>query len=588
MKLPRFWGLCRPKAIVEAGLLLVLPLLFSRQFAEQFSDPKRFLTEVLVLTAAGAWAVGVIWGKAAAPRNSSLTLPLALLGCAVLVSCLNSPLPTLSLVEAEYFLCGPIWLLLLVAWGGGEARLRWLAALVSVASAAVAIIALAQWARHDPLQFGGYHVEWGTLRSAMRLYSTFGNPNFVAGYLIGAIFLALALTASSKSSAARVLSGIAVLVTFAAIIGTRSRGAWVGLAAGLLVARRFWKAHGGEGAPVPEGGLSTGGAALGVWILPATLVIVVPSLTQQVRALLIQLEARAYLWRAAWPMFTAHPLFGSGWGTFQLRFPELQARFLGAHPELSRYWTFTRQLHSDPLQILLEAGAVAFVALGWLLWRYGRELRQAAPSGTHSTRLWLGASAGGAAAILVDSLFNFQLAVPPTLILLFTLLALPRLLQRGDDEGVSPPRGLSCSRGIIALLSLASVSVFAAVALLAFGIVRRTAAERDYGDGLAEERRGDVVRAGESYRRGLERAPGYGELHYGLARTLYLQQQYPEALAETLQAERTLADPHLEVLKARIEDQMDFRSPALEAYRHALWLDPKLKTVHDDIERLSK
>jgi hypothetical protein len=58
-------------------------------------------------------------------------------------------------------------------------------------------------------------------------------------------------------------------------------------------------------------------------------------------------------------------------------------------------------------------------------------------------------------------------------------------------------------------------------------------------------------------------------------------------LAEVLLAERTFADSHLEVLKARIQDQMGLAGPALASYRHALALDPTLKSVQADIERLS-
>ena len=570
--------------LLELGLLCITPLVFYRGFSEQFTTIKLVLTEGIVLAGGVGLTLGLMWGGVRWPEGFRQTAPLGLLAIGVLVSCLTSPLPAFSLVEAQYFLCGPLWLLVLVSGRRGEARVQWLGALVTAASAAMAGIALFQWAGYDPLQFGGYHVEWGTLRRAMRLYSTLGNPNFVAGYLIGAIFLALALAATAQRTAVRILSAAAVLAIFVAILGTRSRGAWLGLAAGLGIARLLWK---------PPASTGNSSAALGdqakvipptAWLPPVGLILLFPDLAQQVRALLSHLEGRLFLSRASWPMFAEHPVLGNGWGMFQFRFPDLQAQFLSSHPEYVRYWTHTRQLHNDPLQILYEAGAVGFVAMGWVLWRYGRELREASSGSSRSSRVWLGASAGGVTAILVDSLLNFQFAVPPTLILLFTLLALPFLLKADDVVAAGAPEGNSRAR--LSLRIFGSGLVLGLAAFLALGIARRAAGDRALALGLEQERKGDITRAEQHFREGIERTPADGRLHYGLARALYVRGQHVEALTEVLRAEGTVADSHLEVLRARILDQMGYAMPALAAYRHALWLNPTLKSVPADIDRL--
>jgi O-antigen ligase len=577
--------------MLAAGLLLAVPLAFHRGFADQFSYIKLIITEGLVLLGLLIWALALVWGGLHWPKQFALGAPLALLALAVLLSCWNSPIRTLSLVEAEYFLCGPFWVLLLVSWGGGEARVRSLAMLVALAGTAVAAIALLQWSGHDPLLFGGYRIAWGTMVGRMRLYSTFGNPNFVAGYLIGAIFLALALAGVSSKLAARAAWCVAVAAIFAAIIGTRSRGAWVGLAVGLLIARFVWRgeAASAESSSAAEG--AAGVASARCVVIPAALALIASSLGQTAEVLLSRFEGRVYLWRVGWPMFAEHPLLGSGWGTFQFYFLDLQARFLQAHPEFVRYWTHTRQLHNDSLQILLEAGALGLAALGWVLWAYGREARRALRGAPRAKRLWIGASAGGTTAILVNSIFNFQLAIPPTLLLLFTLLVFPSLLQAGDStrkEGNAlPAPEVEEKLSLFGLRVVATLAVVGFAALLLLQIARRTAAEYDYMLALSAERQGDLARAEQTCRQGLARAALHGRLHYGLARVLYIQGRFPEALAEVLLAERTFADSHLEVLKARIQDQMGLAGPALASYRHALALDPTLKSVQADIERLS-
>ena len=572
--------------LLEVGLLLVIPLVFYRGFAEQFTFAKLALTEILVLGGAALLVLSWALGQVRWPRSFPLGPPLGLLSVAVVCSCLASPLPAFSFAEALSFLCGPLWFLFVAATDKGEVRVRWLAALVTTAGAVVALIAVMQWTGHDPLQFGGYHVEWGALRRSMRLYSTFGNPNFVAGYLIGAIFLALALTAAARTRAIRVIGSAAVLVMFAAIIGTRSRGAWVGLAAGLLVARVVWKRKASETRPAAEDN-AVSAIQLGGWILPAGLLAFLPDLTQRLQALAIHLQGRFFLARASWPMFREHPLFGSGWGTFQLRFLDLQARFLEAHPEDLRHWTHMRQLHNDPLQTLLEAGALGLVAFGWLLWSYGREVRSVAKCAPPA-RLWLGASAGGVTAILANSFFNFQFAVPPTLILLFTLMAFLELLRPQDPEPAEPTRADTSGGKMPWARALAGVAGVALAGLLMFQVSRRIQAELALGRGLERERQGDASLAARYFRTGIDRMPDEGRLHYGLARALYMQNKNAEALAEALRAERTVTDSHLEVLKARIVEQLGFRGPALGLYRHALWLDPTLKSVPGDIERFQE
>jgi Flp pilus assembly protein TadD len=188
---------------------------------------------------------------------------------------------------------------------------------------------------------------------------------------------------------------------------------------------------------------------------------------------------------------------------------------------------------------------------------------------------------------LLNSLFNFQLAVPPTLILLFTLLAFPRLLKADsldssrhgvDNISTNRRRGLQ----ILATLGVALIAL-----LLGAGIWTRAAGDRALALGMEQERSGQFARAEGHFRHGLHRSHDDGRLHYGLARALFVQGRYPEALTHVLRAEPTVADAHLEVLRARILDQMGASSAALAAYRHALWLDPRLQSVPADIRRLT-
>lgn len=582
--------------VIEAGLLLVLPLVFYRGFAEQFSYVKIFLTKALIILGLGIWALDLVWGRVTWPQRFRLGPPLALLTFAVLISCKNSPVPMFSLREAEYFLCGPVWVFLLVSWAASESAVWRCSAVAAVAGTVVAAVALMQWSGHDPLLFGGYQIEWGKMVARMRLYSTFGNPNFVAGYLIGAVFPALALAVAALSRWAKAGLWAAAAVMLVAVVGAGSRGAWASLVAGLLVAGFVWRrGRIPSAADSALGGGRDGFVKARSLVAPAVIWIVAEAFDKMAVAGLTHLEGRLYLWRVSWPMFAEHPLLGGGWGTFQLRFLDLQARCVAEHPALILHWSNIRQLHNDYLQLLLEAGLLGLGALLWLLLTYGREARQAlVGAATRTTRLWLAASAGGVTAILVDSFFNFQLSIPPTFLLLFTLLAFPALLMAGrapssDEVGKPSLTGLAQGQDRFRVLrALASVGVLLCAGALLVEVTRRAQAERDYALALRFESRGEMAHAEETYRHGLALNPLNGRLHYGLSRVLYLQDRLPQALAETLLAERTYRDSHLEVLKARVEDRMGQAGAALEAYRHALALDPTLKTVQADIERLQR
>lgn len=575
--------------IWEAGLLLLLPLAFYRGFAEQFSTPKFFLAKSLIIGGLAVWALGGVWNSASRRRRFPLGWPLLAFSLAVLISCLASPVPRFSLMEVEFALCGPAWILLLIYWDQGVSAVRRTTTLIGVAGGLVAAVTLLQRCGFDPVLLGGYRVDWGSMVERMRLYSTFGNPNFVGGYLIGAIFAALALAAASKERWAKVLWLSFTLMMLAAIVETGSRGAWLGLTVGLASAALIALPGNDfrpQGFPVSIGGSRMFVPPSACW----PLAVLTLSLAERVAA---QLHGRVYLWRFSWPIFWRHPMVGSGWGVYQLLYLELQGKFLAAHPEYVGYWTNNRLLHNDPLQLLLETGLLGFAASLWILWNYGQEVRVVRRQAAHTWANYaLAASVGGVSAILADSFFNYQFAVPPTFILLFTLLAFPVLLRGEEAEkgnGIPPKQVLSASHPWQRAWQVAgSLAILAAAGGLLWQQTRVLASERLYQTASDLEDHGDLQGAEHAFGRSVNLNDLNGRAHFGLSRVLYSSGRLSEAWEEILRAERTYADSHQEVLRARILDGMGRNSEALAAYRHALWLDPTLISVQEDIERLSK
>ncbi|HLY61373.1 MAG TPA: O-antigen ligase family protein [Terriglobia bacterium] len=577
--------------LLEAGLILILPLVFYRPVTEQFSTPKIIVTEWLVVAGLAVAAITYFWRRGPAPRLH-FAWPIALLACSVLLSCVNSPSPEFSLDQARYFLCGPAWLLILFSFPNGPSTLRRLSLLMASAGTLVAIITLAQWLGHDPLVFGGFQVAQGKLVDRMALYSTFGNPNLVAGYLVGVVFIVLALGLVAQGLAAKLVWFASAAAIVLAIVGTQSHGAWAALILGFLT--WLWLLR-SRPAPNPEI-VNTASAIPGhaglkssiclLFFPPTFIGLAVPMFSNLPERLMDQLTGRMYLWRVSWPLFAQHPLLGCGWGSFQLRFLELQARFLAAHPDQAGYWSNIAQLHNDPLQLLLETGVLGLGAFVWLLWAYSKELREGLIAGDSQTRHLLAASAGGMAAILADSVFNFQFAVPPTLILIFTLMAFPALISAPDKDHGQPPSLRSMS-----LRVLASLAALVCAAFLCMQTAQFAGAEIDYARGVRFEMAGDagLNEAEQAYRDGLALNPRSGRIHYGLSRVLYMQQKLPSALAEAELAEQTpFLDSHLEILKARIQVAMGLNSAALVTYGHALALEPALKILQGEIAPLER
>ena len=123
---------------------------------------------------------------------------------------------------------------------------------------------------------------------------------------------------------------------------------------------------------------------------------------------------RSAIWTDSWSVFRASPVFGAGFGAFQTVYP-LHGRSDGSQ--------IVAQSHNDYLQVLADCGvvgaviAVAFIAL----------LCRATFRGAKSSDpLIAGIAAGSGAgifAILVHSLFDFNLQLPSNALLFLLLCA---------------------------------------------------------------------------------------------------------------------------------------------------------------------
>ena len=249
---------------------------------------------------------------------------------------------------------------------------------------------------------------------AARVFSTFGNPIFFAGYLalvipVTAGALALSVPWSGRFSFLLV-SGLVQLI---ALVLTSSRGAFLGLAAGLVALALFTK-------PMRRWVAGLAGTAL-VLVLVAGLVR--PGLVKHLFA--GGDPGRLLMWRTAVEMWKTRPWTGVGLGQFNREYPCIQARI--ADPGEAGFGVNAGFAHNDFLQAAAELGVPGVILFAALV----VGLLFIPDSGLMGK-----AFKAGAIAVAVNGLFNPPFHTIPVMVFVWMLAAL--LLFDGGKGEPSP------------------------------------------------------------------------------------------------------------------------------------------------------
>lgn len=228
---------------------------------------------------------------------------------------------------------------------------RWVVAIFLAASLLLALHGLYQYATHAPMP-----ASWvDTNESAIgtRAYSIIENPNGLGAFLLLGTLLATGLALQRISTRERLVLAAVAVVLATGIAVTFSRGAWLGLAVGLvaLTALSRWR-------------LLIGLAVAGAAVLLASPRVFVQRIAFAFSAYYLAKSAsagRLYIWRVAANRIVENPWTGVGLGTFGGT-----SAFLFGY---SRLW-----IDSFYLQLAAEGGLVLVGAFLWLLVRAGKGL----------------------------------------------------------------------------------------------------------------------------------------------------------------------------------------------------------------------
>jgi O-antigen ligase len=381
----------------------------------------------------GAFAVLACFPPERLPRNGIVPL-VAASGIAVLAS---------SLLHAGFDF-NPRTLLLPTSFGlvffctilaaPTVRQIRAAVLLLPLITVPVCIYALAQAQGIEILNYS--RVAPGTgeeLTFKQMVASTFGHPNYLASFLVPVFPLTVCMAVAPGGVLRRGVGAVCVAAIAAGMLAGGTRGAWL---ATLIAAIPFYLVtilSPQYRRPL----LFTGGLVLVV----IALVLLIPNPFLKVRfdvldRLLASKEiiARFYYWTIALHLWQESPLFGIGYGNYNVLFWPAVAEFQ-LKPG-SEYYQFVlaetirgvppQYVHNDHLQILAEGGILG-AGLWLALWSvllvqlYETALRVR----NNAVDLLLVAGFSSSfMAVAVDSFTNFPLHIPASGLLFYLILAL--------------------------------------------------------------------------------------------------------------------------------------------------------------------
>jgi len=276
-----------------------------------------------------------------------------------------------------------------------------------------------------------------------RILSVFANPNHLGNF--AACTLPLALAFFFYRSTASLSTYIPVGLSYAALLLSASRGAWVaGLGGCLVVGSGYIFAVRSQKAPWrpvallflgllfvgltallsqrpaihgPQGPISISERALSATniIGSGTIEDSAPQGTTAQDPTIEDstINHRYFLWQVTWQMVRDHPILGLGYGNYQIRFPHYRnahknsARF--AHMTPSQRLEQTPYAHNEYLHLLAETGPLGLLAFLVLV---GSGLWAGVRTAYNAGNLLIWGAIGFIIAMLIHSLVSYPLRLP--------------------------------------------------------------------------------------------------------------------------------------------------------------------------------
>lgn len=455
-------------SILTGMLFLWVPLAYFTRAADAFLLPK----DILALMALALLAVGFL-ARLRGLFRTPLVLTLSAFAAWMVLESLVVGSSSLETLRGSFhlFLIAGVFLVVL-AQGRGEGAVEKPAHFIFIAAAFMSLHGLVQ-------NLGWDKVDW-TSRFESRAFSTLGNPDYLAGFLVALLPLAWVMTLRSQTPRSWWALRALTLLLFAGLIATRVRGSFLALvAASFFLGAALLSPWGRELYRRNRGFIL---ATLALLVVGGGAYLARHGGLSAFSRRQVSVQQRLDTYRVAWAMIQDHPLAGVGLGQFGRRFPEYQAKPWADEEEKPPYF-HTEHVHNEFLQFWAEGGSVGLLLFLGVLVLWVGSIRKVLKDGSVSSEskdLLIGI-AGGMVALLVQSLSNFPLQVAPTAILFGLYLAAPLVLLGG---GAFPVPIKASGLTLVAwMLLLVPVSIIAVRELAVSVAYRDTVGETGLGHG---------------------------------------------------------------------------------------------------------
>jgi len=328
-----------------------------------------------------------------------------------------------------------------------------------------------------------------------QIYSTLGNPNFLAGFLLISFPL---FTAWTDKKNIRPLT----LLPYTCILLTQTAGSILSL---LFILGLFFI----------RGGKKTKLSFPGI-LFPVHLAIIIcavffmgPSSKK------MSVKERLFKWKSGLEIVKDRPVLGVGWGGVKTNFALYQPRI---KKDFALKSTSESKIHNDYIQIMAESGITGFLAYGALLFSAIVILRK--------NNFYAFA---GLTAFMLDSVTNFPVELPASLILLALILSFDGEKNMAALPKTAPASRLSLRRGAPAAAVLNAALVI--ICLLSLFIsVKDFAADVFRKKGYDSYKAGNFKKAEASWLRAHRLSPSSGKTAYALGMLYINAKSYPAAI----------------------------------------------------------
>ena len=325
---------------ITLSTAFLLPLVFWPSSQQPFSTAKDWLLAVWVIA---GFALAIASGRIKQKIPSRAMAAIMVWIIALSLSAGTGDESSIRELVRNLLACAGF---LLVLWSGVQPRKFALALVCS--GTIVAAIALLQWIGLDPFALLNLT---GSLQGSLRIriFSTLGNPNFVAALLTVLLPLTICIPVASRYSQRtwRILQAAAGFIQVCAIIATGSRAPILG-----LIAAGIWF-------------LFFNRVKIRLrWLFPVLALCAILIMLSPARPLGTTIAGRIYIWKIAFKHIAEIPPVGFGPGAFALRFAQWETDHIRANtenPELS-YSGFQDHAHNDYLEFLVDYGIVGLCA----------------------------------------------------------------------------------------------------------------------------------------------------------------------------------------------------------------------------------